>query len=257
MTVPPAGQQPPPEQPQQWPGYGQPGAQPPQQWPAYGQQPPPGGRRKALPWIIGGAVVVVAALVVTLVLVLGGDDEKSGGADAGTADLSTPVKAAESFAAAVRAGDPAAVLALTCFGSDACVDKYGEGATATEIGEVKAKIQQGIGELADQLADVTFEEPNEASSYLDGAMEVPYRTPRMGSDEFRAMIFVEIDGKWLYIGGSGGSGGSSGGPGGGGPDAETTEAGSSGDGSPSAETETEPTTCVQTSDAKNPFPHCQ
>lgn len=259
MTMPPGGPVPPPQGPQQgpqqWPPQGQYPQQPPQQWPAPGQRS--GGGRKALPWIVGGAVVVAAALVVTLVLVLGGDDDKSGGTE--TADLSTPVKAAESFVAAVRAGDPDAVLALTCFSSDVCVDRHGEGATPAQVDKVEERIRQGIGEMADQLADAKFEEPNEASSYLEGAMEVPYRTPEMGPDEFRAMIFVEVDGKWLYIGGSGGGTagpGDSDGPGDGGPpDATPTESG------PPSEEETEsgppPTTCETPTDSDSNFPSCQ
>lgn len=242
---PQSGQYPPPGQPPQGQPYGQPPVGYPQQGqpqqgygqqgygygpPQYGGYPPqPPTKNKALPWVIGGVVLVVAGLAVTLVLVLGGDDsgntaDSAGGGDTtsadsdasgsgeptggnGQPDLGSPEAAAESFLAAVMEGDPDAVLALTCIGSEACLaaNPPPPDVTDEQLEQAKELIKTKVGELAVQLEGAEFEAAREGSE--PGTMEVPYRTRTMDANEEKFMTFIEADGQWYYFGGGGGTSG--------------------------------------------------
>lgn len=167
----------------------------------FGPNPPPqgSGGRKALPWLVGSAVVVVAAVVVTLVLTRAGDDRA---AKPDSYDLSSPEKAAESFAAAARTGDGKAVLRLTCMAHADCLMRQGERVTPERLEDAQDMIVNGVDELAEQLAGVEFGESSEGS--MPDTIEVEYRTPRMSDDQRLFLIFVEFDGDWLYAGSAGG-----------------------------------------------------
>jgi hypothetical protein len=164
--------------------------------------------RKALPWVIGGVVLAVIVTVLVVALsrddVAGSDDSTpiSGDATAPTsekADLSSPDKAAESFATAVAAGDGPAIAELTCVADDACVEQYSKGADPAELAEARDKIVEGADELAAQLKGAEFGAV--ADGPEPGMKQVEYRTPAMAAGETGYLIFAEFDRTWLFMGG--------------------------------------------------------
>jgi len=166
--------------------------------------------RKALPWVIGG---VVLAVIVTVLVVALSRDEFAGSDDnipisgdatatapaSEAADLSSPDKAAESFAAAVAAGDGPAIAELTCVAEDACIEQYSKGADPAELAEARDKIVEGADELAVQLKGAEFGAV--ADGPEPGMKQVDYRTPAMAAGETGYLIFAEFDGTWLFMGG--------------------------------------------------------
>lgn len=150
--------------------------------------------KKSLPWLVIGAVVLAAAVVIPLALT---DDDTPETPRAERYDLSSPERAAESFAGAAAAGDGPALLALTCVADPGCVQRQGLGA-AEQVDQAKQMIVAGVADLATQLDSAQFTDATEAS--VPGAMEVGYRTPGMPAGERRTLMFVEFEGRWLYLG---------------------------------------------------------
>lgn len=165
----------------------------------------PSGRRAPVSWAAVGAAVVAAA-VVTVVLTAGNDDEPppnaaAPGTPASTTtnapgyDLSTPLAAAESFAAAAGTGSGDALLELTCAGHPACVTEHAAGMSDAQLTETRNTIRDGVYELAQHLRDAEFAEAVDGE--VPGSKNVPYRTPAMTGDAY--LTFVRSGGDWLYL----------------------------------------------------------
>jgi hypothetical protein len=152
--------------------------------------------KKFLPWLIIGAVVLTAAVVVSLMLT-GDDAPRAEPRDPETYDLSSPERAAEAFAAAAASGDGQALLSLTCVAEPKCVAAQ----QVDQVRQAKQLIVASVADLATQLDGARFTAATEA--LVPGAMEVGYRTPGMPTGERRALMFVELDGRWLYVGSAG------------------------------------------------------
>ncbi|HEY0454576.1 hypothetical protein [Actinophytocola sp.] len=163
--------------------------------------------KKRLPWVLVAVVVLVAAVAVTL-LVRGnpgsGNDEPASSPPSGAAryDLSTPERAAKSFARAAAAGNGKELLALTCLDHPKCVAQQGS-LVNEQVDEAKQLILGGMAGLATQFEGAEFGKATEAS--VPGARQVPYRTPDMPAGERRALMFVRFEGRWLYVGSAGAS----------------------------------------------------
>ncbi|MPZ82322.1 MAG: hypothetical protein GEV28_18755 [Actinophytocola sp.] len=157
--------------------------------------------KKRLPWVILAVAVLVAAVVVTLVLTANDAPVETPDAESGY-DLSTPERAAESFARAAAAGDGEALLELTCLDDPTCVAQQGAG-VAQQVDEAKRLILASMADLAAQLDGAVFGKASEAA--VPGAMEVSYRTPGMAAGERRSLMFVKFEGRWLYVGSAGAS----------------------------------------------------
>ena len=150
-------------------------------------------KRRTPIWLAIGAAVLAAAVLGTLVLTAGGDEPA---ADGGY-DLSSPERAARSFADAAAAGDEDGLLGLTCVAHPECVTQQGQ-VSPDEVEDAKAVLRDGMGRLAGELGDAEFGQVSEAS--LPGAVEVGYTTPASPDGLRQALIFVELDGVWLYVG---------------------------------------------------------
>lgn len=148
---------------------------------------------RTVAWVVVGVLVLAGA--VTAVVVLPGDDEAA--RPVAGYDLSSPRRAAQSFADAAIAGDPDALLELTCVAHADCV--AGQGRVSPEqVEQAKRQIVDGLPTLADRLRDAEFGAVREA--VVPGGTEVELRSPAVPADGEAALVFVELDGDWLYAG---------------------------------------------------------
>lgn len=153
--------------------------------------------------MIAGAAVVVVGVVVAFVLTTGGtasDDHAatatSTPSGAGGPDLSDPLAAAKSFAAAAATGSGDTLLDLACVGHPACVSEHVTGLSDAQLTEAQDTIREGVYELGDHLTGAEFSTAVDGDE--PGTREVPYRTPAMTGDGYLKLTFVQSEGDWLY-----------------------------------------------------------